>query len=93
MYSFISLPLNSLSDGQQSVLAYELDDLEPRMRLFVPWQPDHCPPFLVAWDVMVVRAGSGGPHNMVAIRNVQAKNLQHTYPLTTIILFSKKMKI
>ena len=34
------------------------------------------PPFLIAWDVMVVRAGHSGAHNMVAIWHVQAKNPQ-----------------
>lgn len=76
MYYFIPLPLNPLSDGRQFVLAYELEDPEPGRHLVLPGQPDHYPLFLVAGDVMMVHAGHGDPHNIVAIRNVQAKNSQ-----------------
>ena len=58
------------------MLAYEFEDSKPRRHLLVPGQPDHCPPFLVAGDMMVVRAGHGGSHNMVAIRHVLTKNSQ-----------------
>jgi hypothetical protein len=76
MYSFMPMPLNPLGDGRRFLVAYELEDPKPRRHLIIPGQPGHCPPFLVAGDVMVVRAGHGGAHNMVAIRHVIAKNLE-----------------
>ena len=76
MYSFMPVPLNPLGDGQRFLVAYELKDSKPRRHLLVPGQPGHCPPFLVAGDVMVVRAGHGGVQNIVAIRHVLAKNSQ-----------------
>lgn len=35
MYYFMSLPLNPVSDGRRFVLAYELEDPEPRWHLLV----------------------------------------------------------
>lgn len=67
MYYFMSLPLNPLSNGQRFVLAYELEDSEPRRHLLGPGQSGHWPLFPMAGDVMVVRAGHSVAHNMVAI--------------------------
>jgi hypothetical protein len=68
--------LNRLGGGRRFLVAYELKDPKPRRHLLVPRQPGHCPHFFVADDVMVVRTGHGGPHNMVAIRHVLAKYSQ-----------------
>jgi hypothetical protein len=92
MYLFMPLPLNQLGDRRRFLVAYELEDPKPRRHLLVPGQPSHCPPFFVAGDVMVLCAGHGGPHNMVAIRHVLAKNSQQP-PWTTTTIFCKRMKI
>ena len=74
MYSFMPLPLNPLDDGRRFLLVYELEDSIARRHLLVPGEPGHCPPFPVAGDVMIARAGHGGLHNLVAIRHVVAKH-------------------
>ena len=76
MYFFMPLPLNPLGDGQRFLLVYKLEDPKLRRHLLVPGQPGHCSLFPVASDMMVVRAGHGGPQNMVATRHVLAKSSQ-----------------
>ena len=62
--------------GGDFLVAYELEDPKPRRYLLDLGQPGHCPPFPMVGDVMVVHAGHGGAHNMMAIKHVLAKNSQ-----------------
>ena len=62
--------------GGNFLVAYELEDPKQQRHLLDLGQPGHCPPFPMAGDVIVVRAGHGGTHNMMAIKHVLAKNLQ-----------------